>query len=162
MVGSAHAKMSADSEKVEMTYQSQFIDQSIEETLAKFVSEEIAARRLKAGSHRDDIEFIINQKALKKYGSQGQIKTFLYALKLAEFEFLFSHLQKKPILILDDIFEKLDQSRLDILLGLIINGYFAQVFISDTELTRTKDILKRHNLSFDAFEVTNGHIINSK
>ena len=158
MVKSAHAKMSSDTEIVELEYQSQFNDKSIDESLARFLPEEILARRVRSGSHRDDLDFHINEKSLKKYGSQGQIKTFLYALKLAEFEFLYSHLNKKPILILDDIFEKLDQSRLDILLGLIINGYFAQVFISDTELTRTKKILEGHNLPFDTFQVTSGQI----
>ena len=161
LVSQSHEEMASGNEHVSLSLRSQFLDHNAADILNSHKFDEIRSRRILVGSHRDDLDLTLNSYSLKKFGSQGQIKTFLYALKFAEYEFLQTYLDKKPILILDDIFEKLDQSRLDVLLRMITSGYFGQVFISDTELTRTRAILVKHSITSDSFEVNNGQIVKS-
>jgi DNA replication and repair protein RecF len=149
-------------EKVSLTYQSQFDCDDVKEMYIKMLEKEILYKRPLIGIHKDDYNFIINDKELKKYGSQGQIKSFLYALRVAEFLYLKEHLNMKPILILDDFFEKLDKQRLTQLINLINNDTFDQVFLSDTELERSQKIFDENKISFTAHRIDNGHICNQK
>ena len=151
-------EISNGAETVKVKYQTQFKNDDHQSTIEEYVDLEIATKRVHCGIHKDDFSFLLGRYPLKKFGSQGQIKTFLYALKLAEFEFLEKKLMKKPILILDDLFEKLDQFRLNELLKKIGTNQFKQVVISDTELDRSKVIFENHQLNIDTFEIENGQI----
>lgn len=106
------------------------------------------------GIHKDDLVFQLKGHSLKKTGSQGQQKTFLIALKLAQFEFLKRKTEKVPLLLLDDIFDKLDEHRVEALIRLVNEHNFGQIFISDTHSERTREITKRINEDSRIFEVS--------
>ena len=108
------------------------------------------------GIHKDDLLFKIHSYPLKKYGSQGQQKSFLIALKLAKFHFIKNQKGFAPILLLDDIFDKLDNQRVSYLLKLIENEDLGQTFITDTDLEKIPSILKSMNVDFKAFELNDG------
>lgn len=155
-VQSNYDAISEGRESVGMTYKTDYDCESIEQLYAKTISDEITARRIKIGTHRDDMEYTIRELPLKKYGSQGQIKSYLYALRLAEYQYLKEYIGEKPILILDDFFEKLDQHRLAQLILLINSDTFDQIFLSDTELARSKRIFEEHQIDYAAYEVAGG------
>ncbi|NCP22390.1 MAG: DNA replication and repair protein RecF, partial [Zetaproteobacteria bacterium] len=91
---------------------------------------------------------------IKKYGSQGQQKSYLIALKLAQFEFIKSITNDAPILLLDDIFDKLDENRVLQLISLVNQDNFGQLFISDTHAERTENVVKQINQSYKMFKIT--------
>ena len=94
------------------------------------------------GPHRDDVELTVSDMAVRRYGSQGQQKTFVLALKLAQFEYIFRHGGVKPILLLDDVFDKLDMVRVTQLVELVGSDRFGQVFITDTQPGRVEGIFE--------------------
>ena len=93
------------------------------------------------GIHKDDIEFLIGNYPIKKFGSQGQQKSFLIALKLAQYEVLKAKVET-PILLLDDIFDKLDSKRVKKIIKMVNDSNFGQLFISDTDAKRTENVVK--------------------
>jgi DNA replication and repair protein RecF len=105
------------------------------------------------GVHKDDLLFQMDGHAVKKFGSQGQQKSFLTALKLAQFDFLKERGNKKPILLLDDIFDKLDEQRVQQLVQMVDRGHFGQIFISDTHPERTREVVEKVHQSFKIFEL---------
>jgi DNA replication and repair protein RecF len=102
---------------------------------------DIESGRTSVGPHKDDYEFCLNNQALKQYGSQGQQKSYLVALKLAQFQILETSKQIKPIFLLDDIFDKLDVNRIQALLQLISSNSFGQIFITDAQRLRCEQWL---------------------
>lgn len=112
------------------------------------------------GPHKDDLEFSIGQFAVKRFGSQGQQKTFLLALKLAQFEYIRAHLATKPILLLDDIFDKLDMQRVRQLVLLVGSDRFGQVFITDTQQGRVESIFSQApDMPHKIFNVADGKLM---
>ena len=105
------------------------------------------------GPHKDDVVFNMNNFSIKKTGSQGQQKTFLIALKLAQFEFLFHKMGFKPILLLDDIFDKLDENRISKLINFVSENFFGQVFITDTNLERCNNLLKKSSINYKIHKI---------
>jgi DNA replication and repair protein RecF len=105
------------------------------------------------GIHKDDLIFTINGHPVKKFGSQGQQKSYLIALKLAQFEWLTTHLNVKPVMLLDDIFDKLDNKRVGRLMELVSDNSFGQVLVTDTDEDRVKRIFDSINLPFKLFTV---------
>ena len=102
-------------------------------------------QRTLLGSHKDDFEFLLDGEQIKKFGSQGQQKTFIIALKLALYDFLREKASKKPLLLLDDIFDKLDDSRIQLLVSLLLdNDRFQQIFITDARKDRNKELFKKN------------------
>ena len=100
------------------------------------------------GIHKDDLNFQIDGHPIKKFGSQGQQKSFLIALKLAQFDFVKDKAEQNPILLLDDIFDKLDESRVAQLLQLVKEDNFGQIFISDTHAQRTEAVISSIHQSY--------------
>lgn len=144
--------ISTGNEKVEVQYHSDLkIDTN--NYLAANLDKDKVLQYTSAGIHKDDLELIINQHKIKKFGSQGQQKSFLIALKLAQLEFIKNHLNITPILLLDDIFDKLDESRVEQLIKLVNEAHFGQIFISDTHPERTAEILKKVNDDFTLFKL---------
>jgi DNA replication and repair protein RecF len=98
-----------------------------------------------SGVHKDDLEFQIEGKSVKKFGSQGQQKSFVVALKLALYQYIKKIHLENPILLLDDIFEKLDDTRMQNLLGLVGGDDFGQLFITDTHEGRAEEVFKKYH-----------------
>ena len=105
------------------------------------------------GIHKDDLLFEIDGFPIKKFGSQGQQKSFLIALKLAQFEFIKKQCGEKPILLFDDIFDKLDETRVSKIISMVNNDEFGQLFISDTHPERTENIVKLTHQSYKIFNL---------
>lgn len=114
------------------------------------LAEQLAAARRRdrqalfttAGPHRDDVELMVGDMAVRRYGSQGQQKTFVLALKLAQFEYIYRHGGVKPILLLDDVFDKLDMVRVTQLVELVGSDRFGQVFLTDTQPGRVEGVFE--------------------
>ncbi|MFN4145168.1 MAG: DNA replication/repair protein RecF [Runella sp.] len=114
---------------------------------------DLQAQRTLMGIHKDDFEFLMDAVPLRKFGSQGQQKSFVLALKLAQFELLAIEKEMKPLLLLDDIFDKLDDLRIQKLLELIDNQIFGQVFLTDARPDRTRQLLAPLKASVKFFEI---------
>ena len=140
--------LSGEKEKVKLLYNSQLEYNTYDVLVELHRNKDLAVRRSFSGIHKDEIEIEIGGFSLKKYGSQGQIKSALITLKLAEYEYLRSKKNILPLLLLDDIFEKIDEERAQVLTQLIKNDNFGQIFITDTSEERLfafcKEIGKPH------------------
>lgn len=122
------------------------------------VLKDLILQRTEKGTHRDDYKFLLGKKALKHYGSQGQQKSFVIALKLATFSIIYNQTQIKPILLLDDIFDKLDETRIENLLKLLSKSDFGQVFVTDARPERTRKLLDSFGRPIAFFDIKNGSI----
>ena len=128
--------ISSGPERVELVYRGALNAHSFKEVHDAHWSRDLAAQHTTGGIHKDDLLFTIGGHPLKRYGSQGQQKTYLIALKLAQFDLTAERTGGKPILLLDDIFDKIDPQRMRHLLALLADGRFGQVIITDTEAAR--------------------------
>lgn len=125
-------------EKIDLNYQSSLTTTGLADLLLRNRHRDIQLQRTSDGIHRDELLFLLNGHPLKQIGSQGQRKNHLFALKLAQYDLLRSHKGFLPLLLLDDIFEKLDHHRITHLISLISGPDFGQVFITDTEEDRLR------------------------
>jgi DNA replication and repair protein RecF len=123
----------AASEEVQLVYVSEVASPDFEQRFRNSLQQDLALQRTTKGVHRDEVDFLLNGHPLKKIGSQGQQKSFIIALRLAQFECMHRALQLKPLLLLDDIFDKLDEQRIERLVQLIVQQHFGQVFITDAK-----------------------------
>ena len=128
-------------EAINIVYDSDLGKMGFDDLFVQNRSRDIAMQRTTMGVHRDDFEFLIDGMALKRFGSQGQQKTFVIALRLGQFDQLQTAKQTKPILLLDDIFDKLDDGRIAKLIQRITEGSFGQLFITDARPERTGQLL---------------------
>ena len=111
------------------------------------------------GVHRDDLEILLDGHPMRREGSQGQLKTFVIALKLAQFDFLKkSRSHTKPLLLLDDIFDKLDAKRVEKIVELVSDDRFGQIFITDTNRDHLDQILSQGHFDYKLFHVNDGEI----
>ncbi len=150
--------ISGDAELVSLTYESQLLQNDLAELLKKNIEKDRVLERTTSGIHRDDLQFSIHGMPMKKFGSQGQQKSFLIALKLAQYSFLTQKKGFKPLLLLDDIFDKLDDLRVTKLMQMVSNNNFGQVFITDTSTSRVENIFKDINVPVKLFMVKEGEI----
>ncbi|WP_454803422.1 DNA replication/repair protein RecF [Mucilaginibacter phyllosphaerae] len=150
--------ISEDAEQVAMVYESQLLQDSFAGLLKKTMERDRILERTTTGIHKDDLQFNIHGMPMKKFGSQGQQKSFLIALKLAQYTFLTQKKGFKPLLLLDDIFDKLDDSRVTKLMQMVSNNDFGQVFITDTSLSRVEGIFDKINVEVKLFKVAEGNI----
>lgn len=153
-----YSYISGEAEDVEITYDSQLEKGNFAEQLKNAFNRDRILQYTTVGIHKDDLIFEISGYPVKRFGSQGQQKSFLVALKLAEFDFMKQVKGYAPLLLLDDIFDKLDQTRITRLIEKVSNENFGQVFITDTHTDRLKDIFINSNRNVKIFEVTNGEI----
>ncbi len=145
--------------KVGLTYKSQLLTASMEELLASNLEKDRVLQYTSAGTHRDDLTFKLGEHPIKKVGSQGQQKSFLIALKLAQFEVSKRHMNMPPLLLLDDIFDKLDEGRVANLLQLVNTEEFGQIFITDTHPERMQQLSDNLKLNHTTFEIAdNGEV----
>ncbi|MDR2890447.1 MAG: DNA replication and repair protein RecF [Alistipes sp.] len=160
LVADYYACLSDDREEVEMTYRTEIsTDRPLAEVLAAAREKDFAVGFTTAGVHRDDITMRIGGHPLRRYGSQGQQKSFLVALKLAQFSVSRDVSGETPLLLLDDLFDKLDTGRVERLIGLLDSDLFGQVFISDCNRARLEGVLQRGGRTYSLFELANGNIV---
>ncbi|MDI9310687.1 MAG: DNA replication and repair protein RecF [Limnohabitans sp.] len=145
--------ISNSSEDVYLEYESQLENQDLISLLQENVTKDRTLQYTSVGIHKDDLVFSIDGFPIKKFGSQGQQKSFLIALKLAQFEFVKKQSGEKPILLFDDIFDKLDESRVSQIVSMVNNDEFGQIFISDTHSNRTENIVKQTHQSYKIFNL---------
>ncbi|MEX2592740.1 MAG: DNA replication and repair protein RecF [Anditalea sp.] len=153
-----YAAISEKREEVHITYESDYLSGSFEEKFKSSIKKDILLKRTNMGIHKDEFIFEIDGYPLKKLGSQGQQKSFLIALKLAQFHVFKDIKQTKPILLLDDIFDKLDDLRIKKMIELVANKEFGQLFITDARPERSKKILRGVQADISYFEVEGGDI----
>jgi len=145
--------ISGDKESVDLKYKSQLETDSLDVLLDKSLEKDRMLQYTSVGIHKDDLNFEIGDYPIKKFGSQGQQKSYLIALKLAQFEFIKQQSKITPILLLDDIFDKLDEHRVSQIIGLVNDEEFGQIFITDTHADRTESILKANNQTYQIFNL---------
>ena len=146
-------ELSNNKELVDIDYKS---DLNNEEEFSKIlnnsIENDLRYKYTTKGIHKDDLLFLKDKNSVKKFASQGQQKSFLIALKLAQFDYL-SKGNKKPILLLDDIFDKLDDVRVEQIIKLVNDDHFNQIFVTDTNKERSESIIKKVNKSYKIFQI---------
>lgn len=153
-----YSYISGGAEQVSLIYQSQLNEQDFEQLLAQSIEKDRLLERTTTGIHKDELLFAIRDMPLKKFGSQGQQKSFLIALKLAQYSYLQKAKGFKPLLLLDDIFDKLDDLRVHKLMEMVSHRDFGQLFITDTSKERVNSIFNAINVNVTLFEVANGTV----
>jgi len=143
-------------EKVSLDYQSKLNEQSLENLLLQSIDQDKALEYTTRGIHKDDIELKLNDYPVKKYGSQGQQKSFVLALKLAQHAFIKNIKGFSPLLLLDDIFDKLDNNRVTYLLRLVTEKDFGQVFITDTDPEKIPRLLADAGIKANIYKIVDG------
>ena len=151
-----YKELSGNREAVTMRYQSDLNSSTPNEIFQRSQQQDLRFGYTTAGPHRDDMLFFIEGFPIKKVGSQGQQKSFLIALKLAQFQIIKQISGKLPILLLDDLFDKLDMTRVEYLLSLVAGETFGQIFITDSNKVRINQILARVDSTAKSFEVHGG------
>ncbi len=145
--------ISDDKEKISIEYKSDLINNNIENLIKDSFQKDVILQYTSAGLHKDDFIFNIDENRIKRFGSQGQQKSFLIALKLAQFDYLKNETGNSPILLMDDIFDKLDLMRVKRIVEIVNSTNFGQLFLSDTDKERIEKVLSSLNLSSKIFEV---------
>jgi len=148
-----HGIITNESESVQLVYQSQLSNSTMNELFKQNLSKDRAWQYTSSGIHKDDLSFEIEGYPIKKFGSQGQQKSFLIALKLAQFEFIKQQSGELPLLLFDDIFDKLDETRVEKIVSMVNDAVFGQIFISDTHAERTEDIIKSTHQSYTIYNL---------
>ena len=145
--------LSGGKEEVSVKYKSSLHEKGLRELLADKLDKDKVLQYTSVGTHRDDLVFELGGYPIKRVGSQGQQKSFLIALKLAQFEIGRKHLGMSPLLLLDDIFDKLGEDRVANLLQLVNTEDFGQIFITDTHSQRMKELSETLKLQHTTFEI---------
>jgi DNA replication and repair protein RecF len=148
-----HQAITGSKETVQLVYQSHLFERNLVKLLEENINKDRALHYTSVGIHKDDLSFEIDNYPIKKFGSQGQQKSFLIALKLAQFEFIKKHSGYKPILLFDDIFDKLDEGRVSKIVEMVNSDTFGQLFISDTHPERTERIVKSTHQTYKIFNL---------
>lgn len=140
-------------ETISIEYKSQLHENQFENLLADAMQKDYYSQHSSVGIHKDDFIFTMNTFPVKKFCSQGQQKSFLIVLKLAQFEYIKQLKNLKPLLLLDDVFDKLDAKRVNQLIELVISDDYGQVFITDTHKDRMMELFKNKAIDFNLIEI---------
>ena len=151
-------EISAQAEEVDIRYQSDLYQKNMETLLKENEQRDSYLLYTSKGIHKDDLEFTLCEQPLKKFGSQGQQKTFLIALKMAQFYMVKEKSGLNPMLMLDDIFDKLDEQRVEQLIALVNKSDYGQIFITDTHPERTLKLAKKFDAEAAVFYIKDGSI----
>ena len=146
-----HRAITGSAETVQLVYESHLNGKDFMELLKENFDKDKILQYTSVGVHKDDLSFEIDNHPIKRFGSQGQQKSFLIALKLAQFDFVKKRSGQKPILLFDDIFDKLDEERVGKIVEMVNNDDFGQLFISDTHPERTEAIVKSTHQTYKIF-----------
>ncbi|OEK02800.1 DNA recombination protein RecF [Roseivirga sp. 4D4] len=157
LVNGHYANLSEESEAIDLQYESHFFE-NIRELFAESLKKDLILKRTNIGIHKDDFPFLMNGKPIRKFGSQGQQKSYLIALKLANFDYLYDKKGIKPLLLLDDIFDKLDDFRITKLVEMVASETFGQIFVTDARPERTLSIFEEINQDVKLFSIDQGQV----
>ncbi len=149
----------SSNEKVELKYESHFDNSDFAGLLKQRRERDKILGYTTTGIHKDDLDMQMDNYSIKRVGSQGQNKTYVVALKLSQFDFLRQATSTTPILLLDDIFDKLDSSRVEQIMKLVLDKNFGQIFVTDTNREHLDEILTHSNSDYHLYEVVKGEVI---
>ena len=150
--------ISSGKEQIEMIHESKLNENDLGSLLKESIAKDRILQYTSVGIHKDDILFNLGDYPIKKLGSQGQKKTYLVALKLAQFDFIKELSGMTPILLLDDIFDKLDKNRVEQIVKLVANDHFGQIFITDTNREHLDQIITEIEADYKIFQVVEGTV----
>ena len=150
--------LSGGVEQTEVAYLSELSDENWPQLFAKALDKDLALQRTTSGIHRDDFEFVLEGEPVKRFGSQGQQKSFVVALKLAQYDLLKTEKGFSPVLLLDDIFDKLDDDRITKLMELVASDDFGQLFVTDARPERTLNLFRSLKKEKKLFKVDEGKV----
>ena len=154
-----YAAISGGQETVSLAFRSQLTDNSLADLLEQAGEKDRILQRSTCGIHKDDLIFKTENQPVKRFASQGQLKSFILAMKLAQYELLRLEKNQVPILLLDDIFDKLDERRVAALIELLLKREFGQIFITDTHSKRVATILDGFEEDYKEFEIRDGEVV---
>ncbi len=157
LVNAHYANLSEESERIDLQYESHFFE-DIRTKFAENLKKDLILKRTNVGIHKDDFPFLMDEKPIRKFGSQGQQKSYLIALKLANFDYLYQEKGIKPLLLLDDIFDKLDDFRITKLVEMVASETFGQIFVTDARPERTMSIFEEINQNVKLFSIELGEV----
>ncbi len=153
-----YSYISQGNEVVSLEHQSDLYKAGLAKGLSETLAKDRIVQHTTVGIHKDDLLLKIGEYPIKKLGSQGQKKTYLVALKLAQFDFIKEISGQKPILLLDDIFDKLDQQRVEQIVSTVAGEQFGQIFITDTNREHLDSIIKKMDTDIRIFKVNAGKV----
>ena len=156
VVADFYRSLSGGSEQVDITYDTALHGASLEELLAASFEKDRVLKHTTEGVHRDDFIFTMNGQPIRRYGSQGQQKSFLVSLKFAQYEIMKNNYGFAPVLLLDDVFDKLDMGRISNLLQMVASKDFGQIFITDSNKVRMAGIVDGLTKDRAYFETVSG------
>jgi DNA replication and repair protein RecF len=156
LVQQYYSALSEDRETIGLEYRSEMQSAPLMELLLNSRQKDFVNEHTTSGPHRDDMVLSIGEYPLRKFGSQGQQKSFLIALKLAEYTLLSEHSNERPILLLDDLFDKLDMRRVAQLLKIVSGDLFGQIFITDCNKHRLERTLGEAGAEYKLFTISEG------
>jgi len=151
--------ISGGKEVVGLNHQSELISTDFEQLLKQSVAKDRAMQFTTSGIHKEDFDFELGGNSIRKFGSQGQKKTYLVALKLAQFDFMKETSRLTPILLLDDIFDKLDKNRVEQIVKLVTDDHFGQIFITDTNREHLDQIIATVDAESSVFTINDGAVV---
>ncbi|MDR1459202.1 MAG: DNA replication and repair protein RecF [Bacteroidales bacterium] len=140
-------------EPVSINYKSHLQERDFATLLKSSFQKDYAAQYSTVGTHKDDFLFMMGNYTVKRFCSQGQQKTFLIVIKLAQFEYIRQLKRQKPLLLLDDVFDKLDENRVERLISLVLSDDYGQVFITDAHKGRMLELLAGKDIPFNLIEL---------
>lgn len=155
LFASYYAEISGSREKVSVQYEADLEDGDFARLLHEALEKDRILQRSTVGPHKDDLRLFMDGQLVKKFASQGQLKSYLLALRLAQYDILRQEKNIAPILLLDDIFDKLDAQRVRQLVGLLFHRNFGQTFITDTQRERIEAVVASFSGNYTIFEVEN-------
>ena len=150
--------ISSGKERIELVHESKLYEEDFASLLKRSIAKDRILQYTSVGIHKDDILFNLGEYPIKKIGSQGQKKTYLVALKLAQFDFIKDLAGMTPILLLDDIFDKLDKHRVEQIVKLVADDHFGQIFITDTNREHLDQMIEEVDVDFKIFQVVDGTV----
>jgi DNA replication and repair protein RecF len=153
LVKSFYKKISGTDESVDIYYESQLLKNSFHDMLKNSREKDMLLQRTNTGTHKDDLQVYLNSQPFKNIASQGQRKSLLFALKLAEFDILKKNKKFAPLLLLDDVFEKLDENRMHNLLDWVCVQNEGQIFITDTHRARIADHFDKLKIDYQLLDL---------
>lgn len=150
--------ISSNKEHIDLLYNSNLADKNYDRQFSDSLKKDLLLQRTTMGIHRDDFILRMDEFLMKKIGSQGQQKSMVIAMKLAQFDYLQDVTEKIPLLLMDDIFDKLDDQRIEKLITLINQEKFGQVFITDARPDRSRQLLKKYKVKANSYLVENSKV----
>ncbi|MBO7192037.1 MAG: DNA replication/repair protein RecF [Bacteroidales bacterium] len=157
IVAEYYKALSGGSELVDIEYESELSKAGLDQLLAASFEKDRILKYTSAGVQRDDFAFKMNGHPIRRFGSQGQQKSFLVSLKFAQYEIMKQKYGFAPVLLLDDVFDKLDMSRISNLLQMVASNDFGQIFITDSNKVRMAGIVDGLTQDRAYFETTAGN-----